>query len=404
MGSKTKKPSIKPFKATHFNPAKVKSYSKVVCPPYDVISKAHLSCLRKKSQFNFSHLLIADKSNYPAVGSKLSDWLKKNILIDDNQYCFYLYEQIFKVNGKRFKRYGILSLLKMEKKNIFPHEYTLSAPKVDRKKMIRAVKANLSPIFCIAAKPVEALKSIYKGFSLKKPFISFRDEQDIVNRLWRICDKHDIEKISRGFEKVKLVIADGHHRFEISYDYFLKNKDKFQNLDYVLAFVTDVQKGLLILPTHRVVSLNESKDSFVKKIGKYFRLKKVTKNNLEKMLSRAKRFAFGLCWGNEYFLLELKDDVILGKIKDKDYRNLDTYVFHKLVLPLLKTSSNIEYTHSFKEAAEMSVRGKAAFILRPATLEAVFAISSKGCRLPQKSTYFYPKLTSGIVIRRFKRK
>ncbi|MDD3296712.1 MAG: DUF1015 domain-containing protein [Candidatus Omnitrophica bacterium] len=401
MVSKARKPSIKPFKATHFNPSKVKSYSKVVCPPYDVISKAHLACLRERSQFNFSHLLITDKGGYAAVGRKLNEWLKSKVLIDDDKDCFYLYEQAFKVGKKTFKRYGVLSLLRMEKKDIFPHEYTLSAPKVDRKKMIRAVKANLSPIFCIAVKPVRTLKNIYLSFSAKKPFASFKDEEGIHNRVWKIFDKRDIEKISQAFNKAKLVIADGHHRFEISYDYFLKNKDKFQDLDYVLAFVTDVQEGLLILPTHRVISLDESKDSFIRKAGKYFKLKKVTKGGLENKLSKAKRFAFGLCWGKEFFLLELKDAAILGKIKDKSYRNLDTYVFHQLVLPLFKTSGGIKYTHSLNEAASMVKGTAAAFILRPATLKAVFSISSKGCRLPQKSTYFYPKLTSGIVVRRF---
>ena len=393
---------IKPFRATYYNPLLIKDHSLVVCPPYDVISKNELKCLRKKSPYNFAHALIANNSNYQASGAILCEWLKKGILVDDQEECFYLYEQKFKVEGLPVTRFGILSLLQMDKKGIFPHEHTLSAPKEDRKKMISATEANLSSIFIIAAKRLDVFKEIYELYAGKKPFCKFKDTDNNRNRIWRISDPKQISKIAKAINKCKLIIADGHHRFEISYDYFKKNQNKFKDLNYILAYITDYQKGLNILPTHRVVTVPGGDDIFFSKLKKYFDIKEIKPDMLKRKLKNHSGFCLGICRKNKCYFLNLKNPADLNTIANKIYREIDPYVLHQLILPLFDLKGAIEYTHSLEEARRMASKNKTAFVLRAVSLGAVFKISSKGFRLPQKSTYFYPKLTSGIVIRRFK--
>jgi len=393
---------IRPFSATHYNTDLFKSYSLAVCPPYDVISSKQLEALRKKTPYNFSNVLIAEDKDYEKKAQMLRDWLANDVLVDDKQDCFYLYEQQFKVEGKTFKRYGMLSLLHMDNKEIFPHEHTLTAPKEDRKRMISSTQANLSPIFAIAPKPLKTFSQIYKLYTRKKPFLKFKDDEGNTNRVWRISDTKQIEKLSKEFGKCKLVIADGHHRFEISYDYFKNNRDKFKDLDYILAYITDCQKGLAVLPTHRVMELADTTQDILDKLKDSFDIKEVTEAVLAKKLRSAKVFCMGICKGSKFYFLKLKDLSLLKKIPNKLYRDLDTYVFHQLILPLFKVKGNIEYTHTIKDAKKLAGKSKTAFLLRAVSLESVFKISSKGFRLPQKSTYFYPKVLSGIVIRRFK--
>ena len=162
---------IKPFKATHYNAKLFSEHSDVVCPPYDVISDKQLKRLRKKSPYNFSHILLADKGKYEQRRKELDKWVKKGVLVDDDADSLYLYEQKYQVNNKSVTRYGIVTLLRMDKKGIFPHEKTHKAPKEDRKKMIKAIEANLSPIFIIAGERLAHLAALHKKYSKRKPFI-----------------------------------------------------------------------------------------------------------------------------------------------------------------------------------------------------------------------------------------
>ncbi len=393
--------NIKPFKGTHYNPLKINNFNNVVCPPYDVINNSELKSLRKKSAFNFSHVLLADKSNYQSKRKTLDSWVAKKVLVDDLNECLYLYEQKYRVNGKKITRYGIISLLRMNKKGIFPHERTHKAPKEDRKKIIKALEANLSPIFVIASSKVSALTKAYKHYSKRKPFVCCDDKDKNLNRIWKVEDKKYLNSLCKEFNNSKLLIADGHHRFEISYDYFNKHKSKFKDLNYLMAYITDCQKGLLILPTHRILTIKDSEAELFKKLSKYFSIKLISKKLLASKLTKAKTFTLGLYRAGKLFCLELKDKDILLKISNKYYRKIDAYVFHSLVLSLFKVDKPIEYTHSIDEAIELSGNKKTAFLLGAANLDSVIDISSKGFKLPQKSTYFYPKLLSGLVIRRF---
>jgi len=395
---------IKPFQAIYYSPKQTKDYSLVTCPPYDVISKQMLQALRKKSAHNFSRIIIADNKQYTKSNRTFQEWLNQEILIKNKKHAFYLYEQNFRIDNTVFKRFGIITLLKMDKRKILPHEYTLKAPKTDRKKMMNAVKGNLSPIFVIASHKLKELENIYKKYSQEKPFLCFKDNGADLNRVWIVEDKHDIQKITKDANSSSLVIADGHHRFETSYDYFLQNKGKFKDLNYLVAYITSPQKGLVILPTHRVVCVKQEGKVLFEKLDKHFTIEETSEKELKKKLESINKICFGIFQKGKFYFLKLKNIRFLSSVAEKEYRSLPTYVLHKTVLPLLDVTGNIEYTHSIKEAQRLAGSSKTAFILKPVSLKSIFRISKLGLRFPQKSTYFYPKLLSGIVVRKFSTK
>ncbi|MDD4955917.1 MAG: DUF1015 domain-containing protein [Candidatus Omnitrophica bacterium] len=398
--------TIKAFRATHYNPRLIKNFSTVTCPPYDVINKKQEFLLKNKSPYNFCNILLTDNGNYKALGQKFRQWVSKKILFADTKESLYLYEQKFTIHGKRYVRFGVLGLLRMDgKKAIFPHEYTLKAPKIDRKKIISEVKANLSPVFVIASRPSKILKITYRHYSKTRPFLKFKDTDGNPSRVWKIENSSWIKKLCEEFDKHKLVIADGHHRFEVSYNYYKKHKKEFAELNYILAYITDAQSGLVILPTHRVVSVKNEADIFGPKVSEYFYINKTSEKELEKKLMQSKEFSFGVYRNKQFYFLRLKNRLILDKIfKGSVYKNLDTYILHKFVFTLCNIEGQPEYTHELSEAKKLAGSDKAAFILKPTPLAAVFKIANQGYRLPQKSTYFYPKVSSGIVLRKFEKR
>ena len=181
------------------------------------------------------------------------------------------------------------------------------------------------------------------------------------------------------------------------------NKGKFKDLNYILAYITDFQKGLNILPTHRVLKLKDSLEQILEKLKDSFIIKDLKQSVIEKKLKQKGKFSFGIYRNKKFYFLELKKLSILNKISKKIYKDLDTYVFHQLILPLFESNGIIEYTHSVSEAKKIAGAKKTAFLLKAVTLDSVLKLSCRGFRLPQKSTYFYPKILSGVTIRRFRR-
>ncbi|MCK9573922.1 MAG: DUF1015 domain-containing protein [Candidatus Omnitrophica bacterium] len=395
--------TIRPFRATYYNPSFSRNFSALTCPPYDVISKKQLYLLKRKSPYNFSNILIATNNDYKEIGERLRNWIAKQVLVDDVDESIFLYEQKFKIGKNKFSRFGFLSLLKInEKGSIFPHEYTLSAPKEDRKKVIEEVEANLSPIFVIAPKRIAYFHTLYNRYRGKKPFMKFRDLDGNENRVWKITDKDTIEKICSQVSGKNLVIADGHHRFEVASGYYKRNKKRFENLNYIMSYITDAQPGLVILPTHRVISVPDFDGALCAFAG-YFDVKEVKSDNaITCKLEKEKKFSFGVYRRGKFYFLRLKNEAILNKLfPASPYKKLNTYLLHQFVFPMIKTKGGIQYTHDIKEARKLSGSDKTAFILKSVSLSAVFDIANRGYRLPQKSTYFYPKVSSGIAIRRF---
>jgi uncharacterized protein (DUF1015 family) len=293
----------------------------------------------------------------------------------------------------------------MDRKGVvIPHERTFKGPKKDRYNLIRQSKANLSPIFLLAPGKMKALELTYNYCRKKKPLMDFNDFTGIRNRLWCIDNDVFARKIADSFKGRRLFIADGHHRFEVGYKYFKDMNGSFRDLDYILSYITDSYSGLVVLPTHRVVKSSADTKTIIDKISCYFDFIKVDKASLEKKLKRDNKAPFALCTKGKFYLLHLKNSRAFNnkfkKAKDKIFKDLNVYILHKLILSRY-TKDDLDYTHSFSQAVKLAGKSKCAFILKATPLDTVLRISSKGYRLPQKSTYFYPKLLSGLLIRRF---
>jgi uncharacterized protein (DUF1015 family) len=402
--------TVSPFAALYYNPKIVKDFSKVVCPPYDVINSQQKESFKKSSPYNFCNILITDKNkNYRQLSQMFSHWVNQDIMIRDRCESFYLCQQKFSFDGGEHRRYGILGLLRMDKPGlIHPHESTFAGPKKDRYQMLKHFKANLSPIFIITPGKIQALADSCKTYQRRKPLIEFKDFASIENKLWRISNKEMIERIKRGLAHKKLFIADGHHRFEVAHRYFKDNKGKYRKLNYVLAYFTDAESGLLVLPTHRIIK-DTSLTKIRQKVGDLFNIVLTDKRKIinrfdNQKSSHDKPPSLGLVINDRFYFLELKNRELLDKISSKDipsvYRNLEVYLFHKFVFSKFD-KQNISYTHSIPEAIKSSGKRKASFILKATPLEDVFKVARAGRKMPQKSTYFFPKLLSGLVVRKF---
>ena len=404
---------IKPFLATYYNPRRFGSLSDLVCPPYDVISKEELKRLNRRSAHNFSHILLRKGSaSYGKLKETFSLWLQQEVLVEDAAPAFYVTLQEFRVGGKRFKRRGFLGLLKLEGDQVvFPHEKTHAKPKKDRLEVIRQVRANLSPIFIIyPRKGKEPLARIVKKLSKTPAFFKVTDSKRVAYKVWRLTDTRELQKIGAYFKKAPLLIADGHHRFEVARSFFKRNKrrrSQFKDLHYILAYLSPQDENLLILPTHRVLIKRLDKERLFKKLAPYFAVKREKSlKSLEKYLSHQSRFSFGFFQGRDLYSFSLKEAGFLDRIyaKDNAYKRLDAFLLHewvfKKILKLKVDEDMIRYCKSLRQAVSQAKRHKGcSFVMRAPKLTDVMAVAFKGLTLPQKTTYFYPKFLSGVILR-----
>lgn len=389
---------IRPFSAIYYNSEIIGDYAKVICPPYDIISPKDLQKFRRMSPYNFSHIIIPENKDYKRVAKKITLWRRKKILIDDAPKGIYLYSQRFSFQNHLYQRVGIFSLLKMDKKNIFPHENTFSAPKQDRRKILEATLANLTAVFTVIPKRKPLFSKLYNDFSNLKPFIHCFDFEGNENILWKITDKTLIKFIARQLKDEKLIIADGHHRYEVCYDFYLSNKDRFKDASYILAYITDTS-SLLILPTHRIVFVDAAWNKMLSKIKDIFPITKVAKECFMSALSK-KNFVLGIYRNGNYAIVNLPLDT-LRKKRYNFNKFSDVDILHKIILPCFKIRGSIAYTHTFEEAKKVAGRNKTVFVLKPLSASSIFNFTRRGEKLPEKTTYFYPKIVSGLIMRKF---
>jgi len=427
---------ILPFKGVLYNREKVKDFKSVVSPPYDVISHAMKEELYKASPYNIVRIILSRHSlkdnesdnKYTRACRFLEEWLKKGILKKDIKPAIYIYEQEYLHKGKPKKRAGFISLMRIEgpeKNLVLPHEYTFAKPKEDRLNLIRATGANTEPIFCIFQDNGNRVTNAIKQYAKKsQPVIAIRFE-GIGNKIWRLTDPDIIEKIQKALDKKQVFIADGHHRYEVSLAFRnemrkklgLKEAGKFENLMVYFSSLTD--GNLTILSTYRVIKNagGGGWKTIESKLQPYFKIeetksKKTMFDALEKMKTG---YAFGMYFKNKkFYVLKLKDEAVLDKVikedKSREWRRLNVTVLHFLVLGHIlhvdKFSSNDEnilYTRDEDDAIHRVKSGECemAFFQVPTKMSQVRNIASHGDRMPHKSTYFYPKPLSGLVMNKF---
>lgn len=424
-------PAIKPFKGILYNPSRINDISKVVSLPYDILSKADQGRLYNSSPHNIIRLILGkelstdakNNNRYTRARGFLLSWLKDGILKQDDAPAIYLYEQGYLYEGRYIKRVGFVSALKLEEFGehyIFPHEETFAGPKLDRLNLIKTVKANLSPIFCLFQDKPNATDSIFVNYTNRNRPIADIRYKGVSERLWRITDDALIKKISGIMRRKKIFIADGHHRYEASLNYMkLCRKRSSCKADapcnYIMTFFlnTEAKTPPTILAAHRLLErIGMKPDEFLKLLSGFFVVSKSKGKNeavLKLKKNTGRKGCFGLFLkGAGWYFLELrntkKSEAVMNYAgMPRLWAGLDVAILRRIIFDKLlkvKASSVIEYTTDVERGIKKVSSGKfdAFFMLNPTKMSQVCSIAEAGLKMPHKSTYFYPKLLDGLVM------
>jgi len=401
--------TVKGFRGFRYNPEKVDKIVKVLAPPYDVISPEEQSELYSDSPYNVVRLILSTcegERKYNKAGETFREWINQNILIQDSKPSIYPYHQEFEVDGKVIRRRGFIAAVRLEDfttKRIFPHERTFSKPKLDRLKLTLACKANLSPVFSIYSDPDGLIEEAIDEKITQKPLIDSTYKDGVRNMLWHTSDSDLMSEINKSMLDLNLLIADGHHRYETALEYRNIQRGKIGKdagdapYECVMMYLSRAEdEGLIINPTHRVLKNIDSlvfKD-FLGKIGERFKVEKIS---IDKAFNSI---------GSQEFVILSKDSNSSYKVSPKKlypetYKNLGVMLLHNVVFKeiIREEKSKILYTKSTREVTELIDKGEytLAFILPPVSSLDIFAIVSADNKLPHKTTYFYPKILSGLV-------
>ncbi|MDR2399366.1 MAG: DUF1015 domain-containing protein [Endomicrobium sp.] len=399
---------IKPFRAIRFSKENITNF---ICPPYDVINPQGKERLKKLSPFNIVNIELPDQTakndKYKNAAELLHSWRDKSVLVQDDSPAFYFYEQIFDDHGIKMTRRGFFAALKLEnphsgKGSIKPHEKTLAKPKADRLSLLKATKANISPIFGLFDDEHHSVLDTCKRVIRRNPTAVAKDKNGVFHKLWAVDDEDIIKSLEKCLSKKSIFIADGHHRYETAWNYSQERKEKDRHYsqaseyNYVMAYLCPMEdRGISIWPTHRVI---EAPDDLEANIEKYFDVhlandfQKLSKKEIQPMM---------IFKDNKYRVLRIKKEDFLKKAmpgKSKAYRNLAVSALHYVLMPNID-ASEFTYVKDDKEAVLLARKtGRVAIIVPATPVQSLKAISLSNEVMPQKSTYFYPKLASGIVI------
>ncbi|MFC1624706.1 DUF1015 domain-containing protein [Candidatus Omnitrophota bacterium] len=408
---------IIPFKGVLYNPEKIKDLSKVVAPPYDVISKEEQKELYDSDPHNIIRILLGEcfpddnekENRYVRAERFLKDWKGKDLLKRDDRDSIYVYSQEFTIDEKVISRLGFIALLKLEEFNVgtssvYPHEDTFQAPKEDRSRLIESIEANLGPIFALFKDEEKHIDAILVEATRKsQPIIDIVDHHGARNRLWRISEKETMATIVRLIKPKLLFIADGHHRYEVGLEFSkLKSDHKYGR---ILTYFTDLYAdGIIILPVHRLIAgVNNDTLSYLKgNLRKDFLVKELASK------VEAKTFLSGAHHLEKRFVIY--DGRMFTGLSRSEKDSLDVNVLHSLIIgPLEKKATeagekiSIDFTKDLGYAIDEVDKGRRSLsiLLNPTKIDQVCSMAFSGKRMPQKSTYFYPKVLTGLVINVF---
>lgn len=412
---------VKPFKAIKYNAEKV-LLRQVITPPYDVITPE----MREKflARSNYSAVRIdlpaGGDDKYKIAGNLYRQWKEEKVLIKDDKPAFYLYEQIYDFDGKQYTRSGFVGMIKLSefgKGHIFPHEKTLSGPKVDRYELMKASKANFSQIFGLYQDQSNGLSAIFSEIKKTMPSMSALGEDGVKHTVWPINDTETITKIDNFMKDKAIYIADGHHRYETALKYQKDMRqaegvpsDEVKPYDYaMMMFVNFMDEGLKVFPTHRVVDVAEdfSDEGFIASVKNVFEVRHLSgvEEARKFMEETAKNTgAWTFIGRNGIYGMTILTEAM--ESLHTVYRKVDTYLLEDLVLKKyfgfseekLLAKDGIHFLQSLDEISKYTAtRPAVAFMLHPESMETIREVSESGLVMPQKSTYFYPKLATGLL-------
>jgi uncharacterized protein (DUF1015 family) len=445
---------ICPFRGWRYNQGQVR-LADVLTQPYDKITPAMQERYYATSPFNLIPVEkgksfqddTAHNNVYTRAAEKLAEWSSAGVLAQDFAPSVYIYAQEFVIpaesqTGDRgghpevIRRRGFIALGRLEDYSaeiVFPHEKTLSGPKADRLELLRQTRTQTGQLFMLYEDDGGEIE-VFMDEAMRQPSLSeLRDEFEVQHRLWRVSDAHAVQQFVAAMGPKKIVIADGHHRYETALAYRdecrLHDIAPVRNETYekaMMTFVNYTAPGLVILPTHRVIRNVRDFDpaAFRQKLLRWYEELPVPRDPQVAQASAHNNFhlalrdhvaehAIGVCTSEGCVLYRLRDDVALENLLpdlSPAQRNLDVVLLHRLILQecmgisaeAVTRESHITYQREMSAAVAAVGRGKAqiAFLLNPVSVTQVAGMAIAGEALPQKSTDFYPKLLSGLVIYR----
>lgn len=423
---------IKAFRGMRYNTEKGGDLNSLVCPPYDIISDEQRTGYIEKNPYNIIRLELpkGGDERYKEAGETLDSWLSADVLGQDAKESIYVYEMDFTANGVKNSLKGFVSLVKLEefsKGVILPHEETLSKAKQDRFNLMSETFCNFSQIYSLYMDENGSVYSLIDGCSQGEPDMSVTDGDGTVHKMWCVSDPEVIAKVEKAFEDKKLYIADGHHRYETALNFHkhlvAEGKDTEDGLSgYIAMMLVNMENtGLVVFPTHRIVHglENYSTEKIIEACKPYFDIEESDAG--EKMNSALVKYysdgkkAFALyAGGGKTYIMVLKNNSAVKEFlpgMSEAYCGLDVSVLHNLVLERIfgidkenmANQKNLSYTRSLDEALAAVDEGKAdcSFILNPTKVAEIRDVALAGEKMPQKSTYFYPKLITGLVMNKF---
>ena len=387
---------IKSFKALRYNPIKVSDISTVIAPPYDVITKDQQDALYELNENNVIRVDLnkepGDKK-YTMAKEIFETWQKKEILTEDIRDSIYPYYQKFDYEGLEYERIGIVALVKLHEfkdKVILPHEETFSGPKEDRLKLMKACRANLSPIFGIFEDHEDLIQNLVINFiKSNNPAIEATSLDGILNKIWEIDDEETISKITSLFIEKQILIADGHHRYETSLN--LKKELDSSKSDYAMFYLAaSNQEGLLINPTHRILTNVADSDKIFSSIKSDFIIEDCNQIS-EKELKP-----------NEFYVVCNNNNLLIKcTIREEDlnqFNNMSVFaVQDKIIDSHKELYSDIKFFKNLEDAESSLSENSIGLILPKFVPGDIMSVVLNNIKMPQKSTYFYPKVATGLL-------
>ncbi len=419
--------TVKEFSALRFSAAAGEK-AQVCCPPYDIISPAQKEAFLAANSHNIIRLELPEQSEagYKAAGETLKNWIDSGILKQDEKECLYIYEEKFSVKGKDYSFKGVIARVKLHPFSdgvVLPHEETLSKAKTDRLNLMTATACNFSQIYSLYSDSEGTTAGLIAELSRGEPNDTFTDADGVTHSLWVAEKSEKTERLCCFFDDKKLYIADGHHRYETALNYQRQLKEQgisCEAADYMMMFLIDMENdGLVVFPTHRIVRdlENFDEEKLLAGCGENFEIDLCKKEEIEARLDDAYKKgekAFGFVGKTKTAVLTLKDLKVMDKFlpaASAALKGLDVSVLHSLILENvlgidkenMAKQINLTYTRDFTEAvAAAEGSANCAFVLNPTRVEEIAAVSAAGEKMPQKSTYFYPKLITGLVMNKMK--
>ena len=411
---------VQPLRALHYDLERTGGLQEVIAPPYDVIGPDHRMELERRSPFNVVRIdLPVGEDPYQNAASQLERWIEDGVVVrDDTPAIWALSQDYTGPDGEARTRTGFLARVRVDEYGpgrIRPHERTHPGPKEDRLKLTRSTRANLSPIFSLFSDPAGETRGALEPGTQQEPWATATDDDGTTNRLWRVDDQQAIATVQKALADKELLIADGHHRYETARVYADEIGGEGEHRYVLMCLVALQDPGLTVFPTHRLLTglTPEQQEALADELRRDFTITELeVTGELAPGEGNGNSVRLGYLDSHfrRAFRLELRDQSIADAAlagHAEPYRQLDTAVLEALVLKgaLGMTDDDIDhlaqldYERSAERAVELVLAGDrdAAFLMGNPPIELIQAVAGAGETMPPKSTYFFPKVPTGLV-------